>query len=512
MNENEVLKRLFAVLEQYFATRNEGAFVNYVSPSDLQERLALDEPGSEGDWDRIFKWIEQYLEYGVKTSHPSFMNRMWAGANLPSMLAEMVTALSNTSACTYESAPVSTLFERHMIQQMLELVGFVDGEGQMTTGSSNANMIAMMCARNMAVEQVKQQGLFGQQELFGFVNGEAHYSMDKAANILGLGSDHLIKVEVNARGEMVPEALEQQIEEVVAAGGMPFFVAATAGTTVRGAYDPLPSILGLRDKYRFWLHVDGAWGGAAVMSDTLRDRYLPRLAEANSFTCDFHKMLGSSLMCNILLINRSAHIFGKVLAAGDGSYLFRDTDDNEVDDLGNVSLQCGRRVDSLKWFLDWKYYGKSGLGARIEHYLELCQYAEQQVHRIPELEMVSERTSFNICFRFRAPETFSLERTNGLTEEIRTRIYKKGAALVGLAYIKEHLAMRLLVTNTNIGKSEIDTFLAEVVATGREVIGVERSRSKIVRAFPVKDETEQILSEEAIEQEQKACCRLSTVN
>ncbi|WP_419175705.1 pyridoxal phosphate-dependent decarboxylase family protein [Desulfosediminicola sp.] len=484
MNENEVLQRIFAVLEQYFATRNEGVFVKYTSPADLQKLLALDEPGSEGDWDRTFKWIEQYLEYGVKTSHPSFMNRMWAGANMPSMMAEMVTALSNTSACTYESAPVSTLFERHMIQEMLDLVGFVDGEGQMTTGSSNANMIAMMCARNIAAQQVKQQGLFGQRELFGFVNGEAHYSMDKASNILGIGSDHLIKVEVNERGEMIAEKLEAEIEKVVRGGGVPFFVAATAGTTVRGAYDPIEPILALRDRYKFWLHVDGAWGGAAVMSDRLRGKYLPRLAEANSFTCDFHKMLGSSLMCNILLINRSEHIFGKVLAAGDGSYLFRDTDDTEVDDLGNVSLQCGRRVDSLKWFLDWKYYGKSGFAERIEKYLELCEYAEQRVQAIPELELVSERTSFNICFRFKAPENCSREQVNRLTEEIRTRIYKKGAALVGLAYIKEHLAMRLLVTNTNIGIAEIDSFLAEVVATGKDVLAFERGRTKVVRAFP----------------------------
>lgn len=509
MNENQVLRRLFAVLEQYFATRNDGVFVKYTSPSDLQKILALDEAGSEGDWDRIFRWIEQYLEYGVKTSHPSFMNRMWAGANLPSMLAEMAAALSNTSSCTYESAPVSTLFERHMIRQMLDLVGFVSGEGQMTTGSSNANMIAMMCARNVAAAEVKQRGLFGQQELFGFVNAEAHYSMDKAVNILGLGSDHLIKVDVNGRGEMVAEVLAAEIEKVVADGGVPFFVAATAGTTVRGAYDPVEPILALREKYGFWLHVDGAWGGAAVMSDRLREKYLPRLAEANSFTCDFHKMLGSSLMCNILLINHRERIFGQVLAAGDGSYLFRDTDDNEVDDLGNVSLQCGRRVDSLKWFLDWKYYGKSGFGERIESYLELCEYAEQQVRNIPELELVSERTSFNICFRFKAPGSFSVERGNGLTEEIRSRIYKKGAALVGLAYIKEHLAMRLLITNTNVGRAEIDGFLTEVVATGKAVLDDMRGAAKIVRAFPAQEQAEQAKAEE---QSGHDFCRVKTAN
>lgn len=465
LNNTDVLKRLFSVLEKYYTTQYDGDFLEYKSPGELQRLLDLDQAAGEADWDRIFAWIEQYLEYGVRTSHPSFVNRMWAGANLPSMLGEMVVALTNTSACTYESAPVSTLFERYMIRQMLDLVGFSHGEGQMTTGSSNANMIAMMCARNLAADEVKKKGLFGQQELFGFVNADAHYSMDKAANILGIGNDHLIKVPVNARGEMLVEALEYHIAQVVAAGGKPFFVAATEGTTVRGAYDPIEPILKLREKYCFWLHADGAWGGAAVMSDRLREQLMPGLKEVDSFTWDFHKMLGSALMCNVLLLNHSTHTLGAVLGGGDGSYLFRDTDDIEVADLGTVSLQCGRRVDSLKWFLDWKYYGKAGLGRRVENYLELCQYAEKCVHEIPELELVVPRVSFNICFRYRASEHIA----NDFNQELRTRLYRKGLALVGIAFVDEVLVLRLLIVNTNVGTSEIDYFFKNVVAVGRSM-------------------------------------------
>ncbi len=465
VTERDVFRRFFDLLDGYLAGRQEGDFLRYRSPAQLAALLDLERKTGEGDWEQIFAWIKQYLHYGVNTSHPAFVNRMWAGANLPSILGDMVAALSNTSACTYESAPVSTLLEKYMIRQMLELVGFVDGEGQMTTGSSNANMIAMMCARNLAGRRVKERGLFGQRELYGFVNSDAHYSMEKAANILGIGSDHLIRIPVNSRGEMESGALEAELERVVAAGGVPFFIAATAGTTVRGAYDPIEPLLSLREKYRFWLHVDGAWGGAAVMSDSLRARFLPGLSRADSFTCDFHKMLGSALMCNVLLLNHSHGRFGEVLGGGDGSYLFRDTEDIEVTDLGTTSLQCGRRVDSLKWFLDWKYYGKSGFGRRIETYLELCEYAEAQVHRCPELELVAPRVSFNICFRYRVAEA----RANLFNQELRTRLYRQGQGLVGLAYIGEKLVMRLLVANTNVGRSEIDQFFHQLLAAGREM-------------------------------------------
>ncbi len=464
-DETELLKRLFDTLEDYHRTRNMGTLVDYHPPEDLAELLELDRPGSEGDWERIFDWIKKYLDYGVKTAHPTFLNRLWSGSNLPSILAEMVVAVSNTSSDSYESAPVSILYEKHMIQQMLDLVGFSHGEGQMTTGSSNANMLAMMCARNRSGERVKEDGLSGQSKLYGFVNQDAHYSMDKAANILGLGTENLIKVPCNSSGEMDTEELETAIESVVVDGGIPFFVGLTAGTTVRGAFDPIPPVLDLRKKHGFWLHVDGAWGGATIMSDRLREQFMPRLNKVDSFTFDFHKMLGSALMCNVLLLNQSSHTLGKVCAAGDTSYLYRDSEDNEVLDLGAVSLQCGRRVDGLKWFLDWKFYGKDGFGKRIEDYLDLCVFAEECIRDRPELELVAPRVSYNICFRYKVPEN----RADAFNKLLRNTLYQRGLYMVGIAYVEQKLVLRLVISNTEVTRDSLRCFFSELVSVGREL-------------------------------------------
>ncbi|SDO74046.1 pyridoxal phosphate-dependent decarboxylase family protein [Desulforhopalus singaporensis] len=465
MNEESVFENLLQMIERYRQGYRKGKFVEYHEPAELKEILQLDGPGREGDWDEIFNWVGKYLDYSVKTSHPGFVNRMWTGANLPSVVGEIVAAVTNTSACTYESAPVSTLLEKYMFNQMAEVVGFERAEGQMTTGSSNANMIAMMVARNHALRDVKREGLFGQRKIFGFVGSDAHYSMDKAANILGLGTDQLIKVPLNDRGEMELRELEQLLEKVHSSGDRAFFVAATAGTTVRGAYDSIEPVLQLRSKYGFWLHVDGAWGGAAVLSPLLKKKFLAGLEQADSFTCDFHKMLGAALMCNILLINNKNNAFGTALSAGDGSYLFRDEDENMVEDLGVTSLQCGRRVDSLKWFLDWKFFGRRGLGDRVEKYLELCRYAESVVHDDPRLELVVPRTSFNICFRYRV----AASRNNDFNYELRSRLYKQGKSLVGIAYIDGKLVLRLLITNPLAVKEDVDAFFSELLRTGDEL-------------------------------------------
>lgn len=472
MEQEEIFERLLQIITRYCRDRESGAFVEYHDPFELERLLNLDYGRETGNWDQLFSWVEQYLAHAVKTSHPSYLNRMWAGANLPSVIGEMITAITNTSACTYETAPVSTLMEKYMLRTMLELVGFTNGTGQMTTGSSNANMIAMMAARNRINPTIKQRGLFGQPELFGFVNADAHYSMDRAANIIGLGIDHLVKVPCDDHGRMSVPALEQLLAGVVASGGVPFFVGATAGTTVRGSYDELQPLLALRERYDFWLHVDGAWGGAVLFSDALRQQYLPHLEGADSFTLDFHKMLGTALMCNVLLFNNRPSILKEVCSAGDESYIFRNGDNGDVRDLGTLSLQCGRRVDSLKWFLDWKFYGLAGLAQRIEHYLELCRYAEERVQQASELEMVVPRESFNICFRYRPPAGIPVEPFN---LALRERLHRQGTCLVGTGFADNQLTLRLLITNSNVDKPEIDIFFQGVINTGRELLNEKRS-------------------------------------
>ncbi len=463
MNSQDIFEKLGKIIGNYFSGQQQGHLVEYLSPDELGKALHLNTLEGDADWQVLFTWVEKYLSYSVKTGHPGFVNRMWSDANLPSVIGEIVAAISNTSSCTYESAPVSTLMEKYMLQKMLDITGFENGEGQMSTGSSNANMIAMMAARNSSREEVKRRGLFAGKELFGFVNGDAHYSMDKAANILGLGTEHLVKIPVNSSGQMDVVVLEERILAARESGAIPFFVGATAGTTVRGAYDPLPELLKLREKYNFWLHVDGAWGGAVVLSDTLRRHYLEGIEAVDSFTLDFHKMPGTALICNVLLINHRPHLLGSVCGAGDSSYIFREGEKEELYNLGAHSLQCGRRVDSLKWFLDWKFYGQAGFAKRIETYHELCRYAEEIVENTAELEMLVPRESFNVCFRFKAAERY----VNEFNLALRTKLYTSGVSLIGYGYIDSQLALRLLITHKNFGRADIVAYFAQLVAVGK---------------------------------------------
>ncbi len=466
MNEEAIFQRLIAMVEQYYAGRKQGKLLDYLEPEELAEELDLDR-NAAGDWQQLFQWIGKYLQHSVKTGHPGFLNRMWSGANLPSIVGEIVTAVTNTSACTYEGAPVSTLMEHFMLNTMLNLAGFEEGEGQMTSGSSSGNMIAMLSARNQMLDTCKEDGLAGQAPMVAFVSADAHYSLDKAANILGIGTAQLIKVPVDEHGRMRPEALEQLLQKHQQAGEKPFFVCATLGTTVRGAFDPLPPLIELRKQYGFWLHGDGAWGGAVLLDDELKQHYLAGVEQLDSFTWDFHKMAGTSLMCNVLLFNHHPGTLRCVCSAGEHSYLFREEHESAELDTGTASLQCGRRVDSLKWFLDWKYFGKEGLAQRVRHYLALSEYAEQVANSTPELEMTVPRESFNVCFRFRTPDDLD---ANDFNLELRHRLFRQGICLVGIAYIDDQLTLRLLITHADFSRTEVDNFFSSLVSVGNELL------------------------------------------
>ncbi len=469
MNKQELYQKLIDTFFEYDGAKKD--FLAYKNEQELKEILDLWDTSREWnqDWEDVFWYLQKYFQYCAKTDHPQFLNRMWTGANTPSVLWEMATVLTNVSACTYESAPVSTLMEKYMVSEMLKIVWFENGEWQMTTGSSNANMIAMMAARNSRQKSIKQQGVFGCRALFAFVNQESHYSLDKAANILGIGTDNLIKVPTDRFGAMDIRILGELLEEYSQKWEV-FFVAATAGTTVRGAYDPISEIIKLRNKYGFWLHVDGAWWGPVFLSPVLRERFLSGIEEAESFCFDFHKMPGTALICNMLLINNKKWMLSSTCGVGNTDYIFKDHGDeihSEDDgDLGVMSLQCGRRVESLKLFLDWKYYWAAWFAKKIEHYYQLCEYAENYIKKSPELQMMFPRVSFNLCFVYQHD---NLKKQNILNEAIREKLYRESKSLVWSATIQGRYFLRLLICNEDITTTDIDQFFQNVIEAKNEI-------------------------------------------
>lgn len=221
--------------------------------------------------------------------------------------------------------------------------------------------------------------------------------------ICGIGTSNVYQIPVNAKGQMDVAHLEQAVVRAKRAGFTPFYVNATAGTTVLGSFDPIPEIAKICKLHRMWLHVDGSWGGNVAFSP----RYHYKLAgcdQADSITVNPHKMLGVPVTCSFLL----GADLRKFHAANttEAGYLFHGNIDgshnDDVWDLADLTLQCGRRGDSLKLALGWIYYGEEGYAAQIEHAFEMAFYFTSLIREAGDFVLMSEDPPpcLQVCFYF----------------------------------------------------------------------------------------------------------------
>ena len=262
----ETLRRAADLAARYLAGHEdpEQPVVHYLDPDDLAERFEF-LPGRAGkNWDQLFEEMQRVLQYSVRTGHPAFSNQLYGSYNLPAIIGEWFTALLNTSMYTYEVAPVATLMERAILGKMAGLAGFPRGEGVLTPGGSMSNLMAVLTARNLLFPATKVEGMAAGPKLALFVSEESHYSLKRAGNVLGLGLNAVHPVPTDRNGRMIPTELEWAIASRVQEGWTPFFVAATAGTTVQTAYDPIREITPIARACGAWMHVDAAYGGGAL--------------------------------------------------------------------------------------------------------------------------------------------------------------------------------------------------------------------------------------------------------
>jgi glutamate/tyrosine decarboxylase-like PLP-dependent enzyme len=324
----------------------------------------------------------------------------------------------------------------------------------------------MLCARNRAFPESKSSGFAGSERPTAFISDHAHYSYLTAANQLGIGIQNVVRVGTDDLGRMIPDELEREISRSIEAGRTPFFIGATSGTTVFGAFDSLRDLALIASKFGLWLHSDGAWGGPLLLSRKHR-HLLDGIELTDSFTWDAHKLMGATLICTAFL-TRHVGILQEacsVETASDTEYLFHENEDAGFN-LGKKSLQCGRRIDSLKLWMMWKHYGDEGLEARIDRLFELARHAARTVEKQPEFELLAPVQSLNICFRCLPHGDLEV---NSYNLELRERLRRSGKGMVNYSTVNGNVAFRLVFANPEMNESDLHTLFDNILQFGREL-------------------------------------------
>lgn len=462
MNHSEVLQLAQKAIDQYLRQLSDHGVGVSLTPLELKERLSLALTAKPQTDHQLQQDLQNYLQHAVGTLDPHFMNQLFSGLQPWALAGEMLATVTNTTMATYEASPVATLMERELVQHLCQFAGWKNGDGIMVSGGSNGNLVGMLMARNQLFPDYKKTGVNGAR-LVAFVSEEAHYSFGKAANIMGLGTDNIRAVAADEQGRMSPEALKAAIKQSRAQGERPFFIAATAGTTVLGEFDPIDELSVIAREEKIWLHVDGAWGGSVLVSR--KHRHLMKgIENADSLGWDTHKMLGTGLVSSFFLTPhanalRSSH------GGGGADYIFHASDAGSWD-LGPSSLQCGRKADAIKVWFAWRALGDEGLENYVNTLFTHAQTAATLIKQTAGLELVCEPTSLNVCFRVKRPQHLPSSQWH---RSLREHLMKKGQAMVNMATRKDDSFIRLITAHPEQNEKVLKPFLADLLKAAEEL-------------------------------------------
>lgn len=285
----------------------------------------------------------------------------------------------------------------------------------------------------------------------------------------GLGNACVRSIAVDESGCMKVAALREAVVQAKAEGKTPLYVNATAGTTVMGSFDPFEEIHAVCKEFGMWMHVDGSWGGSTVFSTQQRHK-LRGAHLADSLTVNPHKMLNVPVTCSFLLTNDLSRFHrANTLPAG---YLFHSVDaDAEVWDLGDLTLQCGRRGDAVKLALAWTYYGAEGFERQIDSAFAMAAHLAALVKASPDLVLMSSDPPpcLQVCFYHapggNVPEDKAVNTAR--TSEIVGRLVPRGFMVDYAPGPKGHFFR--VVANTQTLAGTMDGLVKAIVEEGKLV-------------------------------------------
>uniref|UniRef100_A0A8C6VPI9 Glutamate decarboxylase like 1 n=1 Tax=Nothobranchius furzeri TaxID=105023 RepID=A0A8C6VPI9_NOTFU len=447
------------------------------SPEQLKELLDLELKDEGESESKILQRCREAIRYSVKTSHPRFFNQLFAGLEPYSTVASFIIESIKTSLYTYEVAPVFTLMENAVLRKMIETIGWEEGgDGIFNPGGSMSNMYAMNLARYRYCPDWKEVGLYSAPRLVVFTSQESHYSISKAAALMGLGTKNVYMVPSDQRGKMIPSALEERIQLAKREGAVPFMVNATAGTTVFGAFDPIEEIASVCEKHNLWLHVDACWGGAALMSKKHK-HLLKGIHRVHSVSWNPHKMLMASLQCSAFLVRDKTSLLQRCHSAR-ASYLFQQDKFYDVSyDTGDKSVQCSRKPDAFKLWLMWKALGSRELEQRVDRALAMARYLTQEIKKRDGFQLLMEPEFANMCFWYIPPSLRKLPegpelwtKLHAVAPVIKERMMKTGSMMIGYqTHGDKPNFFRMVVISPQVSRQDLDFVLEEIHHLGQDL-------------------------------------------
>jgi L-2,4-diaminobutyrate decarboxylase len=411
--------------------------------------------------EKLSWFIDQYLSALTRIYHPANIAHQQAVPHYMAALAGLVDNFVSSDGSIYELGPASVTVEYFLINWLLEKVGWTPaplnpqqaaggtyGGGILTHGGSLANLTALVAARTRVAPDVWQDG--NPENLAILAPAETHYSIARAAGIMGMGHRAVYPLEVDERGVILPDRLPDALARVEAAGKQVVAVVANAGTTAAGLYDPLREIGAFCRERGLWFHVDAAHGGPALLTRRYR-RLMDGVELTDSLAMNMHKLGRVTAFCTVLLV-REARSLDEAFTQ-EASYLFYDKEQPGYDFL-HRTIECTKPVLGLKLFMVLAAMGEAGLGDYVERQFDLTAQAYEYLQGLPDFTCPVEPQSNILCFQAKEAGDAPLA--------LRDRLLARGKTYVSSAVLNGQRYLRLTLNNPATTMDDIKGLVHEI--------------------------------------------------
>jgi aromatic-L-amino-acid decarboxylase len=492
--EHERLGRLATALIADYARRLERAPVcSEATPAQLEK--LFDEP-----LPRDGIGVEEIFEQFARDVVPHAMNipsPRYYGLFNPTPLpigvwADALAAALNQNGAAWRNSPSASIIEARVLRWLCELVGYGDGSfGTLTSGGSEANLVALKCARDRALEGVRDRGILraahenngrrgatradgreARGSLVVYASDQCHYSFIKSVDILGLGREGLRIIETDERFHLRTDLLREAIERDLAAGDIPCAVAGAAGATSTGVVDPLDELADIAAHYGIWFHVDAAYGGGLAFSEEHR-RLLRGLERADSVTIDPHKWMFVPFACGAALVREGGAVLRDAFDITP-EYLSEERGGADVPyDFFRYGQLGTRRFNALKIWMALKHTGTRGYARIVERQIGLTRYLASRLDELEDFERVGEVETAVCCVRYVPSSLRDAGRETArdeLQKALQQRVERSGEAWFSTTVLKGRRALRINVNSFLTERRHMDDLVELLMRESRKLM------------------------------------------
>lgn len=442
---NDLFQEIWALI-LHFATN---AATAPTHPSRLKD-LDFESITNPDEQEELTEKIEKLVKSTTNLSSPGFMGHMDSIPSTASILGDLIAAVVNNNMLFSETSQALTPLVQHVISEFITRFGFNKHRayGLLLSGGTLSNLQAIAVARNKALDYVQSGMGKNANRSVIFCSEAAHSSIDKAAIVLGLGVNAVVKIPIDESSRMKPDLLKKELTHSINRNDIPICVIGTAGTTVTGSIDPLEEIAAICKEFGVWFHVDGAYGGGLILSSSQMSK-LKGIEKADSITFNPHKWMYLTRTCSMVLFaskkDLQQHFSIAVPYTSSEPY---------VQNLGELSLQGSRHADILKLWLSVQHIGWNGYQKLIDYTCEIASVFRKMIIQHPDMHLLEEPQMNIVCFRL-APEWLDQEYYDDLNLSFQIFLQEnRGIFLSGPVY-RGRRVLRAVLLNPFIRRTLI---------------------------------------------------------